>query len=170
MKTLYLVRHAKSSWDNPALKDFDRPLNSRGQKDAPNMGKRLATKKVAPDLLLSSPANRAYTTASIIAQHLHYPPDDIKTDETIFHADLRELLEVLSSQDGKIESLMLFGHNPGFTDLANFLTEEDIENIPTCGVLAISFEIKDWKTIGETSGQVLFYDYPKKPFNSKFLS
>lgn len=170
MKTLYLMRHAKSSWDNPDLKDFDRPLNSRGQKDAPKMGKRLATKKVAPDLLLSSPANRAFTTASIIAQHINYPPNNIKTDKGIFHADLEELLTILRSQDSSVGSLMLFGHNPGFTDLANFLTNEDIENIPTCGILAVNFDILDWKKVGETKGEVLFYDYPKKPFDSKFLS
>src|SRR5690606_35105361 len=122
MKTLYLVRHAKSSWDNLSLADFDRPLNKRGEKDAPEMGKRLALRNIKPQLMLSSPANRAYTTVRKIGAALAIPEKNIKTDEALFHADVQEILNVIGRQDDAIGSLMVFGHNPGFTELANFLT------------------------------------------------
>lgn len=170
MKTLIIVRHAKSSWNDPALKDFDRPLNLRGEKDAPDMGKRIELRNIVPDLILSSPANRAYSTASIIAQFLSYPAKNIQTNPQIYHASSAELLEVLKSQENTINTLMFFGHNPGFTSLANFLTNEALENIPTSGAMGIQLNISDWKDIGKNKGNVLFYDYPKKPFNSKFLS
>lgn len=169
MKLLYLVRHAKSSWDNPGLRDFDRPLNKRGKRDAPNMGHRLALMKVAPEVLLSSPASRAYTTATIIASAINYSQKDIKTEETIYHADKAELLEVIKKQNNNINSIMLFGHNPGFTNLANYLAGADIDNIPTCGIVAIRFDVSDWTLINK-NGEMLFFEYPKKKFEGKFLS
>lgn len=170
MKTLYLVRHAKSSWDNPDLPDYDRPLNQRGLRDAPEIGRRLALMKTYVEVMLSSPANRAYTTASIIALILNYPQMDIATDEAIYHADRSELVDVLKKQDPGISTLMLYGHNPGLTDLANYLAGADIDNIPTCGVVAIQLQIIDWSSITKNSGKVLFFEYPKKNFQGKFLS
>ena len=167
---MYLVRHAKSSWDNPDLADYDRPLNKRGLRDAPEMGRRLSLMKVDVEVMLSSPANRAFTTASIIAPMLNYPQKAIVTDEAIYHADRSELVNVLMKQDPGISSLMLYGHNPGFTDLANYLAGADIDNIPTCGVVAIQFEIEDWSSIARNSGKLLFFDFPKKAFQGKFLS
>lgn len=170
MKTLYLVRHAKSSWDNPDLRDYDRPLNKRGQRDAPMMAHRLALMKIYVDLMLSSPANRAYTTASIMASVLNYRQRDIKTDETIYHASRHELIEVLKKTNTQINALMFFGHNPGFTDLANKLADADIDNIPTCGIVGIRLEIADWTEIHKNSGEIMFFEYPKKEFQGKFLS
>lgn len=170
MKTLYLVRHAKSSWEDSQLRDYDRPLNKRGKKDAPNMGRRLALMRVSVDLLLSSPANRAYTTATIIASAFNYDKKAIETDEAIYHASRTELVEILKAQDQKLNAIMFFGHNPGFTDLANYLTGADIDNIPTCGVAAIQLEISAWKSLNRNTGKLLFFEYPKKEFEGKFLS
>ncbi|QSE97426.1 SixA phosphatase family protein [Fulvivirga lutea] len=161
MKTLYLVRHAKSSWDYPELTDFERPLNKRGERDSPEMGKRLRKKGILPDLLLSSPANRALTTCKNIAQEIGYPKKKIATDRSIYHAGENTLLKVVQNVSDEHQSLMLFGHNPGFTDFANELANTDIYNIPTCGVFACSFEVKKWSEISFGYGQLLFYDYPK---------
>src|SRR5690606_23560775 len=163
MKTLYLVRHAKSSWDNLSLADFDRPLNKRGERDAPEMGKRLALRNIKPQLMLSSPANRAYTTARKIAEALRIPEKSIKTDEALFHADAQEILKVIGRQDDAVESLMVFGHNPGFTDLVNFLKYDyNIDNLPTCGIVAFNIETTSWKNIKKGKAEQLFFDYPKK--------
>lgn len=171
MKTLYLVRHAKSSWDNLSLTDFDRPLNKRGERDAPEMGKRLALRNIKPDLMLSSPANRAYTTARKIAEALTIPEKNIKTDEALFHANAQEIINVIGRHDDAVDSLMVFGHNPGFTDLANFLTANSyIENIPTCGIVAYNIDTTSWSNIKKGGAEQLFFDYPKKVNENKFLS
>ena len=161
MKTLYLVRHAKSSWDYPELTDFDRPLNKRGKRDAPDMGRRLKSRGIKPDLMLSSPANRALTTCQIIADAIGYNEHKIETDKQIFHATANTLLKVLNQVDDQNDSAMLFGHNPGFTDFANELVDTDIYNIPTCGVFACTFPLDSWSYVNWSSGSLLFYDYPK---------
>lgn len=162
MKALYLIRHAKSSWDNPGLSDFDRPLNDRGQRDAPRMGKQLKEREVAPDLMLSSPAKRAITTCKEIAKILGYEKDRIKTDKRIYHADEEELLQVLSELSENQEVVVLVGHNPGFTNFANSLFKEHIMNIPTCGIVAGKLKIKSWKEIKAGCGKLEFFDFPKK--------
>ncbi len=162
MKTLYLVRHAKSSWDNTALSDLDRPLNKRGERDAPRMGKRLKEREVAPDLMLSSPANRAITTCKVIANILGYDKSRIKTDQRIYHADEEELFQILSELKYTQEDVILFGHNPGFTYFANVLFSEHIMNIPTCGIVAGKLKIKSWKEIKAGCGKMEFFDFPKK--------
>ena len=161
MKTLYLVRHAKSSWDYPNLPDHDRPLNNRGQRDAPEMGRRLAKRGISPDLLLSSTANRALTTCQEIARAIGYKAKGIISTGDIYHAGPNELMTVLRSVDNKHGSVMMFGHNPGFTDFANELADTDIYNIPTCGVFACSFDLDKWEYIDWSAGTMLFYDYPK---------
>lgn len=162
MKMLYLVRHAKSSWDNPDLGDFDRPLNERGKRDAPRMGRRLKEKEIAPDLMLSSPAKRALTTCKEIAKILKYSKDRIKTDKRIYHADEDELLHVLSEVNDNFDVVMLYGHNPGFTNFANLLFDEHIMNIPTCGIVAGKLKIKSWKEIKPGCGKMEFFDFPKR--------
>lgn len=161
MKTLYLVRHAKSSWKHPELTDFERPLNGRGKRNAPDMGQRLRNKGVLPDLMLSSPANRALTTCQVIAENIGYNPQLIKTDEAIYHAGIGKLLHVTKHVDDTVKSLMLFGHNPGFTDFANALTNDDIWNIPTCGIFACSIKIDSWIDLEFGLGKKLWYDFPK---------
>lgn len=168
MKTLYIVRHAKSSWDNPSLRDFDRPLNSRGERDAPEMGKRLAKKNIFPDLLLSSAAKRAYDTATHISRQLGYSKKDIEINERLYLADSEQLLHIIRKQANKNNTIMLFGHNPGLTDLANFFITETIDNIPTGGAVALLFHTNDWKEITNCKVTMLFFDYPKNilPNNS----
>lgn len=162
MKTLYLVRHAKSSWKYPELTDFDRPLNKRGKRDAPEMGRRLKDRDIMPDLMLSSPANRALTTCREIARQIDFPKSGIQTDAGIYHAGTSTLLAIIRKTPGSIDSLMMFGHNPGFTDFANQLAGTDIFNIPTCGIFACSFDVDEWQNVAEGKGRMIFYDYPKK--------
>lgn len=162
MKTLYLVRHAKSSWDFPNLTDFDRPLSARGERDAPKMGQRLADKAIIPDLMVSSPANRAFTTSQVIAKKIGYNLNKIQTMQSVYHASEGTLLKIVQNTYEDVKCLMLFGHNPGFTDFANSLSNEDIYNIPTCGIVAIKFETNAWSEVNFGSGQLEFFDYPKK--------
>jgi phosphohistidine phosphatase len=162
MKTLILVRHAKSSWDDAMLSDFDRPLNDRGKRDAPRMAKRLKEKDLLPDLILSSPAKRALATATLIAEGITFPVDQIKTDNRIYHASDDELLSVVQSIDDSFDLVILFGHNPGLTEFANRLTESRIDNIPTCGILSCKLDVSSWQKVKWGKAQVKFFDYPKK--------
>lgn len=162
MKTLYVIRHAKSSWDDPDLSDFDRPLNKRGKKDAPTMGKRLKHRNVVPDLLLSSPAERALTTCHAIAEEIGYAKSKIKTDKKLYHAEDAEILRIVQALDDKYSCVWIFGHNPGLTDFVNLLANAGIDNIPTTGVVACAINIPAWDEAGKGKGSVLFFDYPKK--------
>ena len=161
MKRLYLIRHAKSSWDDPDLADFERPLNKRGKEEAPAMGKRLKKSKVQPDLILSSPAKRALKTTKIIAKELDFPKKQTVTDEAIYEAGVSALLNVIRNIDDAFQQVLLCGHNPGLTDLAQYLTNVRIDNIPTCGVFCIDFDLQSWKKVTEGKGIFVFFDYPK---------
>jgi len=162
MKKLYLVRHAKSSWDNPDLDDFDRPLNKRGKRDAPFMGELLKKLNVNPDLIISSPAKRAYTTAKEIARILGYPKRMITKNEDVYLASAGELLSLINSIPEEVSSVMIFGHNPGFTQICNLLSNANILNIPTSGFVEIHFETENWKDITPGSGKLVAFEYPKK--------
>ena len=161
-KSLYLVRHAKSDWTIPGTKDFDRDLNSRGMTDAPKMGSKLFDLGVKPEIIITSPAVRAKATAEFIAEQLKIDPANILFDENIYEASLRTLLGVLTSFEDKYSQIMLFGHNPGFTYLAEYLTKEVLGDIPTCGVVAIEFNIEKWAELSGGTGNMKFYIYPKK--------
>ena len=163
MKTLFIIRHAKSSWDASNIDDFERPLNDRGKRDAPRMGKRLKEKDIQPTLLLSSPAKRALSTAKRIAKVLKYPKDDIKTDRRLYHADEETMLTVVRELKDKQDVVMIFSHNPGLTEFVNSLMdgELDIDNVPTCGVVAFQFSLDAWKDVDWGKGKLLFFDYPK---------
>lgn len=162
MKTLFLIRHAKSSWDNPSLKDFDRPLNKRGFRDAPFMARMLAKKMSAPDKLVSSPAKRAFTTATYFAEAFGIHGDDIHQDVAIYEAYTTELLYIINRLDPSWDTVCLFGHNPGFTNLANQFTDEVIPNIPTCGIVQISGAIKDWQDFRPDKVALRAFYYPKQ--------
>ncbi|MGD8779994.1 MAG: histidine phosphatase family protein [Ignavibacteria bacterium] len=164
MKTLYLTRHAKSSWKDQSLDDFDRPLNKRGKRDAPFMGQLLKKKNILPDVLISSPAVRAYTTARTIASEIGYPPENILADKNIYEASSSELLDIINSIEDENQSAMMFGHNPGFTTLCHYLTGKDILNIPTCGIVKIEFEKNKWSEIEIGTGNLIWFEYPKKYF------
>lgn len=162
MKTLYIIRHAKSSWKDSSLDDFDRPLNKRGQRDAPLMGKRLQEQKVSPQLMLASPANRAVTTCHKIAKEVNFPVESIQTNERLYHASDEEILAVVKDLDDKNDFVMLFGHNPGLTDFVNKLMNRSIYNIPTCGIAACTIPVQSWQEIHWGHGALILYDYPKK--------
>jgi phosphohistidine phosphatase len=162
MKTLYLVRHAKSDWSSPGLKDFDRPLNQRGKQNAPLMGKMLRQKAILPDVLLSSPALRAISTAKLIAREIGYESDDILLEKAIYEASPSTLATLISQQPNTYASLMLFGHNPGLTELASQLSDFDEDNIPTAGIVGIQWEIDSWSDIRKRKGKLLFFHYPKQ--------
>ena len=161
MKTLTLVRHAKSSWNHPGLADFERPLNKRGERDAPTMGSRLAARNIQPQIIVSSPAVRALTTAKVIASALGYQSAEIITDERIFHAYSNQLLDVIRDFDASLQHVMLVGHNPGLTDLVEQLAQAGISNIPTCGIVILDFSIDHWRDVIDGAGEMLLFDYPK---------
>jgi len=163
VKTLFIIRHAKSSWDASNIDDFERPLNDRGKHDAPRMGKRLKEKDIQPTLLLSSPAKRALSTAKRIAKVLKYPKDDIKTDRRLYHADEETMLTIVRELKEKQDVVMIFSHNPGLTEFVNSLMdgELDIDNVPTCGVVAFKLDLDTWKDVDWGKGKLLFFDYPK---------
>ncbi|MEN8213642.1 MAG: histidine phosphatase family protein [Pseudomonadota bacterium] len=162
MKTLALVRHAKSSWDHPGLADFERPLNKRGRRDAPRMGSRLAEHYIRPDLIVSSPAVRALTTAEVIASHIGYQPSEIINDRRVYHASSSELLAVIREFDARHQTVMLVGHNPGLTDLVEQLAYAGITNIPTCGIVMLGFSANHWPEATAENCELQTYDYPKK--------
>lgn len=161
-KSLYLVRHAKSDWSIPGRKDFERDLNPRGMLDAPNMGKKLFEMKVMPDLIVSSNAVRAKATAEFISEQIQYNVENILFREEIYEASLRTMLAVINELPENINNIMLFGHNPGLTYLAEYLTKEDIGDIPTCGVVAIEFNTDHWVEISGGTGKLNWFIYPKK--------
>lgn len=162
MKYLYLIRHAKSSWDNPGLTDIKRPLSNRGKQDAPMMGKRLAAMGTKPDLLITSPAKRARKTAKKIAKKTGYPAHKIIIDNNLYLKGVINLLKTINEINEKYNTVFLFGHNPDFTSLANLLTHAQLYNIPTCGICCIAFDIGSWQFVKEGNGKLILYDYPKK--------
>jgi len=161
MKTLFLVRHAKSSRDDPSLADRNRPLDDRGRQDAPKMGKRLAKRDVKPDLVVSSPALRALTTAQLIAEEVGYKRKDIVVDDRLYASSPDDLLAVIRELDRKLDRVMLVGHNPEFTDLAHRLSSEIID-MPTSAVAESDFDTKAWSDVGEVEPANAVLDYPKK--------
>ncbi len=163
MKLLILVRHAKSSWKDISLPDRQRPLNKRGKRDAPEMGARLARRALAVDCILSSPATRALKTARLMAKALGYRKEEVIIDERIYPGDSEALLAVIHDCDSKLRKIMLFGHNPGLTVLVNRLGAEEIDNVPTCGVVAMRFDVARWNQIGRAKATAFDFDYPKKP-------
>lgn len=162
MLTLYLVRHAKSSWENTGIEDILRPLSKRGKYDAPLMGKLLFERNEIPDLIISSPAKRAYSTAKKIALELGYPKTEIMKQDQLYMAGIDDFNEVLSGVPQDKRKLMLVSHNFGITDFANQLTGSDISNIPTCGVVRIDLNISSWINAASNRGKLIFFEYPKK--------
>lgn len=161
MKQLLIIRHAKSDWGDFNLKDFDRPLNSRGHKNAPEMVERLLAKSIVPDVIVSSPALRAFTTAKYFAAGWKFDAEHLLTNSSIYEANTKTLLDVINGFDDKFDKIALFGHNPGLTDLVNYLTDEYISNMPTCSVVIIEFPFDEWKLISGDTGKLTLFDFPK---------
>jgi len=162
MRTLTLIRHAKSSWKDSTLNDFDRPLNKRGTHDAPLMGRLLRQQGIAFDLLVTSPALRALTTARLIAEALGYPERDLSVQPELYDADIKQLLAVIRRLPDQATTVGLVAHNPGLTGLCNYLGGENIENLPTCAVAAIAFDLDNWQAVWRNSGRLVRYEYPRK--------
>lgn len=161
MKTLLLVRHAKSDWNSPASSDFERPLNDRGKRDAPAMAHRLLDKKIKIDAFIASPAKRAKKTASIFAKEYSEDKDKIIFKEELYAAPEEIFFEVIKGVNDKFNSIAIFSHNPGITDFANSLTDVRIDNIPTCGIFAIKINAKSWADFKDAEKEFWFADYPK---------
>jgi phosphohistidine phosphatase len=161
LKFLTIVRHAKSSWKEPSLPDFDRPLNRRGKADAPEMGRRLSSRGVRPDLVVTSPARRAKKTARAVAKELGLDKDEICQESAIYEAGVTTLVNLVSGLDDKAGHVMIVGHNPGLTELAEYLSGEIFGNIPTGGVVGLEFDTGSWSDLKQGAGQVLFTDVPK---------
>lgn len=163
MKTLILVRHAKSSWNEAGLSDIERPLNERGKKDAPEMAARLRKKGLTIDKLVSSPAERAFRTARIFAKEFEIKKDEIQVEKILYGAIPSRFEQVISSLKDKWNTVLFFSHNPGITDFANKLTNVHTDNIPTCGIFAVQANVDSWNDFAKAEKSFLFYDYPKNP-------
>lgn len=162
MKKLTLIRHAKSDWHSAADSDFDRPLNGRGQKAAPLMGQRLAERGASPELIISSPAIRAYQTANMIAEQIEYPETEIEFREEIYEASLKTLINIIEQLDDGRTEIILIGHNPGFTYLGQWLSPTAPDCLPTCGLLEMELPIDSWAHIYEGCAKLSLFDYPKR--------
>ncbi len=162
MKRLYLIRHAKSSWKDTLLSDFDRPLNKRGLRDAPFMGQRLHEHHVHPDIFVSSPAKRAIHTSQLLAQEVGFPQEQILIDESIYEAGVMSLLQVVHTLDDRANHAILVGHNPGMTMFAQSLARVPIDNMPTCSIFCVEFDSSSWKDVKMGNGVFVFFDSPQK--------
>ena len=162
MLLLTLVRHAKSSWDDPALDDFDRPLNARGERDAPRMAVHVLRALGRPDRIVSSPAVRALRTARVFAETLGVTAERFDQRPRIYEASTETLLTLVQMLDDNDRHVMLFGHNPGFTDLAHRLARCSFDDMPTCAVVQIGFDAKAWSDADERGGMLRFYAFPRQ--------
>ena len=161
MKQLLIIRHAKSSWDFINMDDKDRPLNERGNKDAPIMAKRLLKKKIEIDLFVCSTARRAYTTATYFAEVYDVKGKHIVQEENLYDAPSGAFYRVVSHLPDDVKSVALFSHNPGISDFVNSLTTTRIDDMPTCGIFAVKADIKTWSEFEKADKEFWFFDYPK---------
>jgi len=164
MKNLFLVRHAKSDWSVSGQKDIDRELNGRGRSDAPKMGRKLYEMEAKPEIIISSPAARARFTAELISEQLKFDTDKIIYNEDLYEASVRTLLGAINGIEDRYSRVMIFGHNPGLTFLAEALTKKEIGNIPTCGIVHLEFAIGSWQEVSGGTGELKSFIYPKKFF------
>ena len=162
MKTLTFLRHAKSSWESARIADRERPLDARGERDARVMAERIHKAGVRPSLIVSSPAVRAWSTAKVVAQELGYPLEFLQRENDLYLASKKRLLEIISTQDEGFNNMMLVAHNPGLTDLANFLIPGLTDSLPTCAVVSVSIGVNHWDLRADCEKELLIYDYPKK--------
>lgn len=161
MKTLILVRHAKSSWPHEPLDDFDRPLNERGHRDAPEMARRLVARGLAIDLLVSSPAKRAKKTAAYFAEAFGFEKSAMVLIPELYHPRQEVFSAVVSRLPETASTVTIFSHNPGITDFINTLAEVRIDHVPTCAVFAVAAEVNRWEEFLHHPGTFLFFDFPK---------
>jgi phosphohistidine phosphatase len=161
MKQLVIVRHAKSSWENFSVPDFERPLNDRGKTDAPMMAQRLSARSVKPDVLLTSPAKRARKTAELFAKTFELSDEQIIEVPQLYEAGPEAFFNAVVNAPVSAGTVILFSHNPGITTFVNMLTEVRIDDMPTCAVFAVGCDINGWSGFRTATKQFLFFDYPK---------
>ncbi|HMH24106.1 MAG TPA: histidine phosphatase family protein [Puia sp.] len=161
MKTLLIIRHAKSSWDNALVKDIDRPLNERGRRDAPAMARRLLQSGVGIDLFVSSPAKRAKSTAELIIREFGRSEKEILFVPELYHASVQVFNETVARLDDRKGSVALFSHNPGITAFVNSLGTIRVDNMPTCGIFAVKSQVASWSEFAAKPAEFWFFDYPK---------
>ncbi|MBU6119415.1 SixA phosphatase family protein [Hymenobacter siberiensis] len=161
MKTLYLLRHAKSSWSFDELSDQERPLNDRGRDDAPLMGQALAKRRICPDIVVSSPAVRAMNTAVLVAREMQYPHDKIKVEPGIYGADVDDFLAIIKDLPDSAASALVVGHNPTITETANELSPSSLNEMPTAAVVCLRFACEHWAEVSKVNAEFYFYDYPR---------
>ncbi|MBX3239863.1 MAG: histidine phosphatase family protein [Chitinophagaceae bacterium] len=161
MRTIFFIRHAKSSWDDPAIADFDRPLNDRGKRDAIYMARHLFDQKLSIDVFISSPAIRARKTALYFAKQ--YAVDKLVEKQELYLPSVQAFSQVIMQIDNQYHNLAIFSHNPGITEFVNRLTDTiRVDNVPTCGIFAVRVFLDNWADFGTATKQFLFFDYPSK--------
>lgn len=165
MKNLWLIRHAKSSWNHGEIQDSFRPLNERGYRDAPEMAARVKKAGVAPDLIISSHAIRAYSTAMIFADVMKYPQDEIRIFTKLYGATTNGYLSVIQSLPDQYKSVLLFAHNPTISQTLEVLAGLENQELPTCGIAHIQFAHESWSECAAKSGKLMLLDYPKNAFD-----
>ncbi len=161
MKSLLLIRHAKSSWDNPQQNDFDRTLNARGLKDAPVMAKKLADRNIQIDAFISSPAVRARKTCEFFLEAFNKGKNEMHLVSQLYLPEPSVIEETIISLSNDIESVAIFSHNNGITEFANQLSEAKIDNMPTCCIFAVKIETDSWSKFAKAKKNFWFVDYPK---------
>jgi phosphohistidine phosphatase len=161
LKTLILIRHAKSSWEDASLNDFERPLNDRGKKDAPMMADRLHERGIKVDAFISSPAKRAKRTAEQFVKRYKKEGGDLILKTELYMAGEETFIKLMEKLDDQMDCVAMFSHNPSITDFANSLADVHIDNIPTCGIFAVSIDANKWNKTKEAKKKFLFFDYPK---------
>lgn len=162
MKLVTLIRHAKSSWDNANLSDFERPLNARGRRDAEFMSKMLPTLLPNPDMIYCSKAQRAMETAGYFLESYNFPSDKVLYDYGLYENGIRYLIKIIQNTPEFANNLIIIGHNPDITAFSNAFTGTYFDNVPTCGIIGIEFEIDKWTEFSHEIGKIRFYEYPKK--------
>jgi phosphohistidine phosphatase len=161
MKSVIIIRHAKSSWDNVGESDFDRPLNDRGKEDAPRMAKRLLERDVTIDAFISSSAKRARKTAALFIKEFNGDKEDIILVPDLYLAGPDAFYDAIAKAPASAKTIALVGHNPGITEFANELTDVRIDDMPTCAMFAVKADIKEWSAFKDAEKQYWFFDYPK---------
>lgn len=159
MKKIFLVRHAKSDWNNPEIEDIQRPLNDRGYSNANMMSKQF---KTMTDLVVSSPAIRAISTALIFARNLNYDPNKIQIRKELYESSVKDYLSVIHQLDDQYNTIMLFAHNPTISNVAEALAKSPPMEMPTSAIAGISFECTKWSDIKTKQGDLFLFDHPKK--------
>ena len=161
-KILYLLRHAKPSWSDHSISDFERPLNKRGIQQAPQIAAILASKEARPQVIISSPAERAFNTAKIMAVAISSDKSKIGSDKRIYEANIQTLMYLIQELDDDLQTVMIVGHNPGFSHLVNTLSRTKVAPLPTCSLIQLRLDISHWNELEAECGELISADAPSR--------